>query len=296
VSEALEILAAHTETARVLAGGQSLVPLLNLRLIEVEQLIDLNRIPGLSYIQEGDGSLLMGAMTRQATVEVSYEARATCPLLVDATRYVGTWQIRNRGTVGGSIAHADPSAEIPMVWLTLGGSLTVSSAGGITRTLEAEDYFTTYFTSTLRRGEILTEVRFPKLPPASGWSFQEIARRPGAPAILSIAVLIKLDEGVIQEARIGLGGVGERPVRAIQAEEFLLLRPPAEETVSRGAALVAKEIRPPDDHRASGGYRRHVAEVLFRRALAQCFQRAGAHRDTRKRLWGRAGDWESGWS
>ena len=279
VEEAANLLAEHGDEARVLAGGQSLVPLMNMRLARPGVLIDLNSVAELSYIRSWDGGLAIGAMTRYATLEHDATAAARLPLLVEATHYVGHPAIRNRGTVGGSIAHADPAAELPSVLLALDAQFLVCNAAS-GRIIAAKDFFLGNFSTSLKQGEILTEVRIPGLPSRAGSAFVEFARREGDSALAGIGAVLALDEdGTIAQARLGLCSVGPSPVRASAAETALRGRHPSNELWSTAAAAVVSALHePPSDIHGSADYRRHLAAVLTERVLALAAERAERNR------------------
>lgn len=273
LDEAVALLRAEGD-AKLIAGGQSLVPLMNFRLARPSLLVDLNAVPGLAYVREEDGALAIGAMTRQADIEASPLARARQPLLVAAVRNVGHAAIRNRGTVGGSIAHADPAAELPCILLTTDGSVrTYSPAGG--RLIAARDFFVDLFQNALAPDEILVEVRYPIPPPGSGWAFEEVARRHGDFALAMVAVLLVLDaSGRVTSAAVGLGGVASTPVRARSTEALLVGAWPDPPLLDAAAAAIAADIDPGDDLHATAEDRRHLAVALGRRALDRAFARA----------------------
>jgi CO/xanthine dehydrogenase FAD-binding subunit len=217
-AEALALLAAYGTDAKILAGGQSLMPLLNMRLIEPTILIDVNRIEALSYIRHTPTALHIGALTRQRQVERSVLVARHCPLLCDALQYVGYTPIRQRGTIGGSLAHADPAAELPAVMTALEAQCVLRSQRG-SRILAAADFFVTYLTTALEPDELLCEMRIPLPSPRTGWGFVEVARVTGAFAIVGAAVLLTLDTtGRCQRARVAFTGVGPVPQRAYQTE------------------------------------------------------------------------------
>lgn len=275
IEEAVGLLAAHGDDAKVLAGGQSLVPLMNMRLARPRVIVDVNRVRGLDGLREARGVLKIGALVRQRAAERSPLVASRCPLLRDALGWVGHPQIRNRGTIGGSVAHADPAAEIPAVLAALGGEVTVRGPKGA-RTIRAADLFVTYLTTSIDVRELLTEVRIPALPRGAGWSWMEIARRHGDFALAGVGVVLALRRGVIAEARIGLTGVGPAPVRADAAERLLTGSRPSEDLWQHAADAVRSAIEPDGDLHASAEYRRHVAGVLTVRALREALGRAGA--------------------
>jgi CO/xanthine dehydrogenase FAD-binding subunit len=207
VKEAVGLLVQYEDEAKILAGGQSLVPIMNFRLGRPEVLIDINKIKGLDHIKEEGDELLVGALTRERDLELSPLVQQGCPLLAEAVSFIGHIPIRNRGTIGGSLVHADPSSELPTVICCLDGEMKVVGPSG-ERTLEPEEFFLTYLTTSLEPSEILVEVKIPKLPQNTGWSFVELSRRTGDFAIVGVAALLFMESGgVCKEARIALGGV-----------------------------------------------------------------------------------------
>ena len=273
VDEAVALLAEYGDEAKVLAGGQSLVPLMNMRLARPANIIDINRLDALAYIRDGDGALRIGALTRQRAVERSPVIAQRCPILRDALRLVGHVQIRNRGTIGGSIAHADPAAELTAILAALDGEVTVRGPKG-TRAIAAPDLFVTYLTTSLDPRELLVEVRFPVPSAGAGWSWMEIARRHGDFALAGVGVVLALRGGKIVEARIGLTGVGPTPVRAAQAERRLVGHAPSEAVWTEAANAVREAVTPDGDIHASAEYRTHVAGILTQRALREAYDRA----------------------
>src|SRR5215471_20219155 len=279
IEEALALLAEHAAEARVLAGGQSLVPLMNMRLAHPAVLVDINGISELAYVRPWDGGLALGAMTRDATLERDTTAAARLPLLVEATHYVGHPAIRNRSTVGGSIAHADPAAELPAVMVALNAEFEVRTRSG-SRTISAQDFFKGYLSTDLKEGELLTELRVPGLPSRAGSAFIEFARREGDYALAGVAAVIALDEdGTIASARLGLCSLAPVPVRAQSAETLLHgQRPGNEAWTTAAAAAVSTLTHPPSDIHGSADYRRHLASVLIKQALATAAERAEGNR------------------
>ena len=273
--EAVAELARHGDAAKLLAGGQSLMPLLNLRLAAPGRLVDLNRVTALSYVEERAGGVAIGAMTRQRTVERSALVAARVPLLTDALPWVGHTAIRTRGTIGGSLAHADPAAELPAVAVCLDARFTVRAAAKA-RTIAAGDFFTGYLTTALAPTEMLTEVWFPSLPAASGSAWIELARRHGDYALAGVAALVTLEGGRVREARVALTGVDGRPVRARAAEMLLAGAPLSEASMAAAAESVRQSIEPHGDIHATAAYRRHLAGVLTIRALTRAGERARA--------------------
>jgi CO/xanthine dehydrogenase FAD-binding subunit len=274
LAEAITLLATHGEQAKLLAGGQSLVPMMNFRLARPEYIIDLNKIPALDAITEQDNTLVVGAMTRQRSIERSALVRQRYPLLLEAIQLVGHTAIRNRGTVGGSIAHADPAAELPAVLLTYGGSVTVQGPQGV-RQIPAAELFLTYFTTTLAADEILTEVRFPRWPQGTGWCFLEESRRHGDFAMVGVAALATLDTaGRCTRVAVALTGVGGTPHNVGEAATMLLGQVPDTVRLADVGQAAAAGVEPEGDIHASAAFRRHLSGVLTRRALRKAVERA----------------------
>lgn len=279
VAEAISLLKAHEGEAKILAGGQSLMPLLNMRLARPGLLVDLNKVAELNYIREVDGGLAIGAMTRKRTVEDSALVKSRQPLLHAATLLIGHRQIRNRGTVGGSLAHADPAAEYPAVALALDADVHAVGPNG-SRTIRAADFFVSYLTTALAPTEILAEVRFPGLAEKTGWSVMELARRHGDFAMAGVAATLALGaDRRCAGVRIALFGVGATPVRAHEAEQMVNGEMPGEKLFENAGRKASEKIDEPlSDVHASAEYRRHLAQVLTQRALAEAAMRAaGGH-------------------
>jgi carbon-monoxide dehydrogenase medium subunit len=273
VDEAVAELARHGEAAKLLAGGQSLVPLLNMRLIAPRRLIDLNRVGELAHITPRDGGVAIGAMTRQRAVERSAVVASLVPLLADALPWVGHFQIRNRGTIGGSLSHADPAAELPAVAVCLDARFTVRGPAG-ERILGAEAFFRTHLTTALEPTELLAEVWFPASPPESGSAWLELARRHGDYALVGVGAVVTVAGERVREARLALTGVADRPVRAREAEALLAGEPLTPSRLAETAEAVRRAIEPGGDIHATPAYRRHVAGVLAGRALRLAAARA----------------------
>lgn len=277
LAEATALLVQYDGEAKVLSGGQSLVPLLNMRLARPAMLVDLARIPDLDYVRaDGDG-FAIGGMTRQRTVELTPQIQAQHPLLHAGMLLIAHPQNRNQGTIGGSLAHADPAAELPALALALDATFTAAGPNG-TRTIAAPDFFLTYLTTSLEPSEILTAVRFPTLPKRTGWSILEVARRHGDFGLAGVVAIVGLaPDGAIASARIVLFGVGATPIRAVGAETLLAgqhAEPALFAAVGERAAADLEE--PLTDLHASADYRRDLARVLTARALAEATTRARA--------------------
>lgn len=275
LQEAVDLLSDSDRDSMVIAGGQSLMPMLNMRLASPELLVDLSRIADLDYIRDDGTRLLIGAMTTKRDVERSALVKDRQPLLHAATLLVGHPQIRNRGTVGGSMAHADPSAEYPAVALATDAEMRVVGPGG-ERTIDASDFFISYLTTALAPGEVLVEVAVPVLAPGTGWAFTELSRRHGDFAMAGTAITVELDAaGRCRDVRIVLFGVAATPLRLREVEESLSGEMPEGDFFSRAGEAVSIAIDEPlADVQASADYRRHLAGVLARRGLADAVARA----------------------
>ena len=274
--EALELLVRHGWDAKLLAGGQSLVPAMNFRLAAPGVLIDLNRVPGLDYVHERDGTLRIGAMVRQHAAEQSATIARAAPLVAEALPFVAHPQIRNRGTMGGSIAHADPAAELPAAMLALGARFHLLGPNG-SRTLAADDFFTGLFATALEHDEMLGEIEIPAAAPRAGWAFTEVSRRHGDFALAGLAMQVSVDgDGRCDAARIALLGVGEGPVLARGAADAIVGAAPSQDAFAAAAEAARAEVDPPYDIHASSDYRRHLVGVLVGRALPVAFARAKA--------------------
>jgi carbon-monoxide dehydrogenase medium subunit len=275
VDEALALLAEHGYDAKLLAGGQSLVPAMNFRLAAPAVLIDLNRIPGLDGVAETDGGVRMGAMVRQRAAERSPVVAARVPLLAETLPYVAHAQIRNRGTIGGTLAHADPAAEIPAVMLALDARFHLRGPGG-TRVVAAGDFFTGLFGTALEAEEMLVEVEVPPMAPRTGWAFDEVSRRHGDYALAGLAATVQVDDaGRCTSARIALLSVSDGPVLAAGAAAALMGQAPTEAALRAAAEAAAqRDVDPPGDIHASPEYRRQLVDVLVRRVLPRAFARA----------------------
>jgi carbon-monoxide dehydrogenase medium subunit len=273
-SEVLALLATYTDDAKILAGGQSLVPLLNMRLAQPTHLLDINHLTDLAYIREVDGGLAIGALTRQRDIERSQLVRNRCPLLAQAVPFVGHAPIRSRGTIGGSLAHADPAAELPAVLLALGGHIHAESQNG-SRQIPAQDFFVSQFQTALAPDELLTEAWFPIAPPGTGAAFIEVSRRHGDFALVGVAAQLTLHEnGTIAGAHLALLGVAPTPLLPQAAEASLLNRQPGEAAFAAAAEQTIADLDPDSDLHASAEYRRDVAGVLVIRALQAAANRA----------------------
>ncbi len=273
--EAVALLEGHGEEAKVLAGGQSLLPILKLRLGSVAHLVDIGRIAGLDYIKEQDGFLRIGAMTPEAALERSDVIRERYPILLDTTLVIADPVVRNRATVGGNLAHADPANDHPATMLALGAQLVAIGPHG-KRTLPIESFFTGFFTTALVHNEILTEIRIPVPPARSGGAYRKLERKVGDYATAGAAAQLTLgDSGEIARIGLGLTNAGPTPIKATQAEQFLQGKKPDEATIAETARLAAAATDPTADRRGSVEYKRDMARVLTARAIRKAILRAG---------------------
>lgn len=272
-ADAVERLRRGGPGAKVLAGGQSLVPMMNLRLLEPELLVDINDLP-LAYLRREHGALVLGALVRHHTLEESQEVRALCPLLSEAAALIGNVRVRSLGTLGGSLAHADPAAELPMACLALDSELTLEGPEG-RRVVPAAEFFHGSLATALEPAELLTEVRVPVRAQGEGWAVEEFSLRHGDFALVAAAARVRLDrEGKVDRVSLALAGVGAAPVRARGAEEELTGATPEAGRVEAAVRRAAEEIQPESDVHASASYRRHLTYVLARRALERALERA----------------------
>jgi aerobic carbon-monoxide dehydrogenase medium subunit len=274
IAEAVDLLAEYQDEASVLAGGQSLIPLLALRLARPAVLIDINGLDELSGVSVTDGWVAIGAMTREYVAEESETVAAAVPLLAAALPLIGHEAIRSRGTIGGSLAHADPAAELPAVARALDAEFVVRSRSG-DRVVPAAEWFEGYLATARRADEVLVEVRFPRAGPGTGVAFQEVARRHGDFAIVGLAVSLTLTDDTISDARLAFSGVADVPVRAADAEHFLVGERPSAELFEEAARLATAGIDPPADLHGSSEYRKRVAATLVRRGLRAAADSAG---------------------
>jgi carbon-monoxide dehydrogenase medium subunit len=275
VVDAVGLLAEHTDEAKPLAGGQSLVPMLALRLTRFAHIVDLNRIGELEGVQRSNGTLTIGAMTRQRAIEQDAAVAAAVPLLGLATPYIGHFQIRNRGTVGGSLAHADPASELPAVALTLDAEFELAGPRG-PRRVPAAEFFQGTWTTAAADDELLVATHFPVWQGRVGFAFEEIARRHGDFALTGVATAVEIgSDDKITRAAIGLLGMGSTPVRARDAEaELLGGTPPAATALTELAQLAVRDLEPPDDVHASSRYRTRVGAHLVERTFARALEAA----------------------
>jgi carbon-monoxide dehydrogenase medium subunit len=270
LDEAVSLLQSNDD-AKVLAGGHSLLPLMKLRLAAPTLLVDLGRVGGLSYIHDAGDHVAIGAMTRHYALETSELLRERVPLLAQAAGLVGDMQVRNRGTIGGSLAHADPASDLPTVVTCLGGSIVARGPNG-ERVIGADDFFQDIWTSALDPAEVVTEVRIPYPAGAVGQHYEKFRQRAADWALVGVAASVTRSNGSIGRASIVLTNVGSTPVRAARAEEALQGRPASAESVREAAELAAEGLDPSSELKASAVYKKHLARVLTRRALEKALR------------------------
>lgn len=280
LEEAISTLAEHADDAKLIAGGQSLIPLLAFRLSSPGFLVDLNRVSELEYLRDEGARLEIGAMARHRSVESLPALAGRCPMLAEALALIGHVAIRNRGTVGGSLAHADPTAEWGALLLALDGEVEATGPRGV-RTISSDEFFITHFTTSLQADEILTKISLP-LPngPRVGSAFLELSRRHGDFAVAGAAAVLELaEDGTVARVRAVLIGARDTPIRIHATEDALLNERPSDERLRHAAEAVVSEIDPPSDVHGSSEDRRHLAQALMRRALMRTRDRAGAGGD-----------------
>jgi carbon-monoxide dehydrogenase medium subunit len=275
LDEALALLARHGDNAKILAGGQSLLPMLKLRLAETRVLVDIGRVPGLEYIKEEGGSLRIGAGTRESALERSELIRSKYPILRDTAEVIADPLVRNRATVGGNLAHGDPANDHPATMLALGATVVARGPKG-ERTIPIEKFFTGIFSTALAPDEILTEIRIPVPPPKSGGAYRKLERKVGDFATAAAAVQLTLGGGgEIAQVGIGLTGMGDVAIKAIDAESYLKGKQAKPVAVTEASRLAAAATEPTADRRGTVEYKREMARVLTERALRLAIQRAG---------------------
>ena len=275
IGEATALLAKHGEDAKVLSGGQSLIPLMKLRLASPRHLIDINRIPDLAYIREAEGVLKIGALTRESDLEESDLIRTRYPILLDTSKVIADPLVRNLATVCGNLAHGDPANDHPATMLALGAEVVAVGQKG-ERRVPLSSFFTGPFTTALNSGEVLTEIRIPIPPPRSGGAYVKLERKVGDFATAAVAAQVTLSEkGVCERAGIGLTNVGPTPIKAKKAEAFLQGKRLDEGTIRQAAQLAADESQPTSDLRGPAEYKRDLVRVLTARALTKAVERAG---------------------
>ena len=276
LEEALSLLGELGDEARPLAGGQSLIPLLSLRLARPSHLIDLARIadPELTAVESADGHVVVGAMVRERQAESDEAVRRSTPLLAEALPLIGHPAIRSRGTIGGSLAHADPAAELPAVAVALDAEFVAASHSRGRRSIGAEDFFTGFFSTAMEADEILVQIRLPACLPGSGTAIAEVARRHGDFALVGAVAAVRIEDGKISGARVVLTGMSDTPLVLAEAEELLTGVEPTPKSLQAAGKELVKDLSPPADVHASPAYRRHVAAVLIGRTLQTSVDRA----------------------
>lgn len=275
VAEAVALLAEHGGEAKIIAGGQSLMPMINFRVVKPGLLVDIGRLLELDFLRTtSDGGVCIGALTRHRTLETSPLIAGRFPVIAEAMRHVAHVAIRNRGTIGGSLSHADPAAELPMLAMLLDARITAHSPRG-ERTIAATDFFVGSLTNALDDDELVVRIDLPGLPSGTGWAFEEFARRAGDYAIAAVSMLLHVTDGAIDEARIAMMGVGDAPLRRRAAESLLIgQRLDDEDTMRAAIAAGCDDLRPNQDLQASPDYRRHLAAMLCERVFADAWRRA----------------------
>jgi len=277
LAEAIGLLQQHGDEAKVLSGGQSLLPLLKLRLASAAHLVDIGRIPGLEYIREEGGYLKIGGRTRESALERSDVIKAKYPILHDTALVIADPLVRNRATVGGNLAHADPANDHPATMLALGAEVVAAGAGG-ERVIPITQFFTGIFTTALRPGEILIEIRIPAPPPRSGGAYVKLERKVGDFATAAAAAQVAIGaDGKVARAGIALTSAGPTPIKATAAEQFLVGKVPDGAAIARASKLASDAASPSADRRGSVEYKREMARVLTARALTTAVARAGGH-------------------
>jgi carbon-monoxide dehydrogenase medium subunit len=270
---ALDALGWAGGEAKVLAGGQSLLPMLNFRLLRPAVLVDINRLPGLAYVEAEQALVRVGALTRHHALETSPVIAAHLPIVNAAMPHVAHLAVRNRGTIGGSLAHADPAAELPLMAVLLDAQISIASPRG-RRLAGAGDFFRGVMTTDLGAEEIITDIAFPRLAAGTGWGYEQMARRRGDFALAGVAATVAALDGRANSPRIALSGVGDTPLRATAAEELLAGRALEAPVIEEAVAAIRAGVAPSSDLHASGAYRRHLVGALARRAIAAAWRRA----------------------
>jgi len=275
VPEAIAMLKQHGDEAKILSGGQSLIPMMKLRLARPGYLIDINRISGLAYVKEDGGFLKIGALTREAELEASPLVHSKYPILLDTAKVIADPQVRNLATVGGNLAHGDPANDHPATMIALGAQVVATGAKG-ERVIPVENFFVALFTTALEQDEILTEIRIPIPPARSGGAYFKLERKVSDFATAAVAVQLALDDkGAVQKAGIGLTNVGPTPIKARSAEDFLRGKKLDDKNISQAAQLTAGEAQPSSDLRGPAEFKKGLIQELTKRALSRAVERAG---------------------
>jgi carbon-monoxide dehydrogenase medium subunit len=275
IPEAIALLQQHGDDAKILSGGQSLIPMMKLRLARPAYLIDINRIAGLCYVKEEDGHLKIGGLTREAELESSPLIQSKYPIILDTARVIADPQVRNMATVAGNLAHGDPANDHPATMLALGAKVVATGPSGV-RVIPIGEFFVSLFTTALAQNEIVTEIQVPVPPARSGGAYFKLERKVGDFATAAVAAQITLDAGgVCQQAGIGLTNVGPTPIKATKAEDFLRRKKPDEATLRQSAQLAADAAQPSADLRGPAEYKKALVKELAFRALSRAVERAG---------------------
>jgi carbon-monoxide dehydrogenase medium subunit len=273
VDEAVEVLASH-EDAKLMAGGQSLMPMLNFRVVRPSLIVDISKLVELDYVREsGNGGLTIGALTRHRVLETSEKVAGHFPIIPETMHNVAHLAIRNRGTIGGSLSHADPAAELPMLMRLLDATIIARSKDG-ERAIPAADLFVAPLTTSLRENEMVVRIELPGLPAGMGWCFQEFARRAGDFALAAVGVLLEVKDGLIAQARVAMMGVADTPIRRHEAEAVLAGKALSEALIAEAVSAACDSLEPNQDLHASPEFRRHLAGVLTARVLRTAWHRA----------------------
>jgi len=274
IPEAIKLLQQHGDDAKILSGGQSLIPMMKLRIARPAYLVDINRIAGLSYVKEDGGFLKIGGLTREAELEASPLVHSRYPILLDTAHVIADPQVRNLATVAGNLAHGDPANDHPATMLALGAQVVATGARG-KRVIPIENFFVTLFTTALQQGEILTEIRIPVPPARSGGAYFKLERKVGDFATAAVAAQVTLDgSGAVQKAGIGLTNVGPTPIKARKAEDFLRGKKLDAANIAQAAQLAADEAQPSSDLRGPAEYKKGLVKELAKRALSRAAERA----------------------
>ncbi len=285
ISEAIGLLKQHGDAAKILSGGQSLIPMMKMRLARPEYLIDINQLTGLQYIKEEDGYLKIGGLTREADLETSDLIRSKYPIILDTAALIADPQVRSLATVGGNLAHGDPANDHPATMLALGAEVMATGPEG-QRSIPVKDFFLSLFATALEHGEILTEIRIPIPPARSGGAYLKLERKVGDFATVGVAAQVTVDVGVIcQQAGIGLTNVGATPVKAVKAEDFLRGKALDEANIGQAAQLAAEDAQPSSDLRGPAEYKVSMVRELTKRALTRALGRATGSSSARMDQW-----------
>ncbi len=275
IPEAIAFLQQYGDEAKILSGGQSLIPMMKFRIARPAYLVDINRIAGLDYIKEEDGQVKIGGLTREAELERSPVIRSRFPIIIDTARVIADPQVRNLATVAGNLAHGDPANDHPATMLSLGAQVVATGPKG-ERVIPIEDFFVTLFTTALAPDEIVTEIRIPLPPPRSGGAYLKLERKVGDFATAAVAAQVTLDAGgFCQQVGIGLTNVGATPIKARKAEEFLRGKKPDEANIRQTGQLASEEAQPSSDLRGPAEYKHALVRELTMRALSRAVERAG---------------------